>query len=322
MITWICSYPRSGSAWTRQTLEQLFEQPVCVPEAESFRYVRSLGRHLGFVKTTEDSLAYGLTSKHGQKVWILKDTGRLLNDDAFRNIVADDDREFYVKTHGSAYPEYNPGERVFFIVRHPIAALTSYQRYLKTVRYQTVSLEDLIHGNTDLRADFVTYTEQFLNVCESDSRHLLQHYENKHLHYEDAVRQLAVFVGRPALSVAEAGADNYPTYTSKLKKLSRSKMTSWMGTIPGKTLTSFEQRYALLLKRLGYRMPKLADVIFAEEGGDPALLVGDAQDTQDVRRVAPPRAPPPPRQPREARPWPPTPPPWPPARKVAPRREP
>jgi hypothetical protein len=273
MITWICSYPRSGSAWTRQTLEQLFEQPVCLAEPKSGyeRYVRLLSQHLGFKKVEEDEIAGGLTSASGRPVWILKDGYTVIRNPSLRKQIAADKREFYIKSHAPTFPSYDENERIFFMVRHPMAVFASYKRFLLERRGIEISLEELITKRDGGRMDYIEYTERFLAICQNNPRHLIQRYEDKRLNYEGAIRNLEHFVGRKALSIHEAPASDYPIYDPVLRRISQSKMTGWVGNVTPETLATFESRFAPLLARLGYRMPTDADCAALDAGRDVAL---------------------------------------------------
>jgi len=278
MIAWICSYPRSGSAWTRQTLEQLFEQPVCLAEPKSGyeRYVRMLGETLGFKKVEEDDLAGGLVSVSGRLVWVLKDGFPVIRDASLRKRIASDPREFYIKSHAPTFASYHRDERVFFMARHPMAVFVSYKRFLKERRGIEITLDELIAKRDGGRMDYIEYTERFLALCNSDERHLVQRYEDKRLDYDGAVRNLERFLGRQALPVREMPPSEYPIYDPVLRRISQSKMTGWLDSVSPETLKLFEQRFAPLLSRLGYRMPNEEDYAALDAGRDVALIASSA----------------------------------------------
>jgi hypothetical protein len=279
MIKWICSYPRSGSAWTRQTLEQLFEQPVCLAEPKSGyeRYVRMLSQHLGFKQVEEDEIAGGLVSATGRLVWVLKDGFPVIRDASLRKRIASDRREFYIKSHAPTFASYDKNESVFFMVRHPMAVFVSYKRFLKERRDLEISLEELITKRDGGRMDYIEYTERFLALCLSDERHLIQRYEDKRTDYDGAVRKLERFVGRQALSAREMPPSEYPIYDPVLRRISQSKMTGWLESVPPETLKLFKERFAPLLSRLGYRMPNETDYAALDAGRDIALTLPSNQ---------------------------------------------
>ena len=270
MIYWICSYPRSGSAWTRQTLEQRFQLAVNFVNGDYSKPIENLCNNLNFTFHNEDSLAAQLKAPNGRTSWILKDSKSILKNMELRQELAADKRIFFIKSHLPAFKNYFSGEHVLFLVRHPMAVLTSYKRFLKKIQHIDVSLEDLIEGRTK-RKDYIDYTQEYLKVCKGNPKHLIQRYEDKTINYEQTIQKLESFLDMPSISNSELPPSLYPNYEPRLRELSLAKMASWFDDVSPEEIALFESNFDNIMIELGYRMPTKAEYSRLAQGEDLPL---------------------------------------------------
>lgn len=273
MICWICSYPRSGSAWTRQTLEQRFYRPVAKspPNWDAGAYADDLVTHASFRRAGEDAVAYSLLAPNAAEVFILKEAHRALRDSRYRRKLDDDPRHFFVKTHAPVINKNFPNEKILFLVRHPLAALVSYKRFLQAVRGSDISLERIMNGELSGPRDYLSYTNRFLDYCADRPEYIIQRYEDKVLHYDRCVLDLADFLCITPNSESEKRPADNPLYASEMKALSIGKMSSWIDAVTAEEREMVESRYRGILTRLGYRMPSESDIAEYRARGDVSL---------------------------------------------------
>lgn len=143
MLVYLASYPRSGNTWTRELLEHYFQHPT------------------GSIYVAKTRVE--LTERYGAGLVIPQHPAGFLTRE-LRQRMAEDDRVLLLKTHALPFGEYFAGEKVIHIVRHPGAALWSYQHYLRDERLQAVELDGLLRGYYGF-GSWSQHTEQWLGVA-------------------------------------------------------------------------------------------------------------------------------------------------------------
>ncbi len=198
MIIYIASYPRSGNFWLQNLLGNQFKR-LTTNIHEGINRPNMLEQWINVNKRYYDIDVYPLedndATKYGKlSSWmvgykspaeaqphkgILPGCLELLNDVEIRNILANDEECYFLKTHFYPYSEYLDGEYVIQIVRNPGACLWSYYNFKRDMmKKQDVDLTSLIQSDSD----YGSWSEYHLEWMEAarklGSRYLSMHYEH------------------------------------------------------------------------------------------------------------------------------------------------
>lgn len=273
MIFYVACYPRSGSAWTRQTLEHCFGRVVTGTHASTQQhqsYIDSLLTKGGFTIHDEDSGVLCLLSPYQQKTYLLKDPAKL-SDKSFRMDIAADSREIFVKSHSPAMGGYLLGESIIFLVRHPAASLSSYQRFFQHFRGKNFSVRDILTSIAPaVSGPFAGYVKSYLSTLPTFP-HLIIRYEDKTLDYHRTLKALGQFIKAEPVTNSQPNPLDYPVYAEGHKQIVIAKMSSWMGNLTTEDMQAIHLHCAEQMEVFHYRFPTKNDYEVWQQTGDVCL---------------------------------------------------
>jgi lipopolysaccharide transport system ATP-binding protein len=129
MLVYLASYPRSGNLWSQNLIRYYFG-------------------HLTFFSIyVGNHREYLIKQVEGNATDAASNEGPSFLTPALRQTIAEQDSCTFIKTHELPFDHYFTGERVIHIVRHPGAALWSYNLFLRDIDHAPVSIEGLIRGD-------------------------------------------------------------------------------------------------------------------------------------------------------------------------------
>ncbi|MEL7038724.1 MAG: sulfotransferase domain-containing protein [Cyanobacteria bacterium J06592_8] len=181
MLVYISSYPRSGSSLVQQTINTFFEKPWtsvhttdrarplekitgCPDYFKNWRYDQTVfSKKTTVLHQTLERLNSRTFKLYNLEKWIaLYDLNippytkncRYLLPGCFnvltkknRNILANEETCFFVKTHYLPYSQYFDNEYVIQIVRNPYNVFVSYKQFIKKFHNQDKDINEVIKGN-------------------------------------------------------------------------------------------------------------------------------------------------------------------------------
>jgi len=173
-IVYLASYPRSGNTWLRNLIEFYFDRKV------SSLYVEGTD-NLAWKVNDQNNIFFEYRNGHWPiktRKTLLNGIGEIFNND-LRNLLANLNDHFFIKTHELPYEQFMPEEALVYIVRHPAASIWSYYNYLRDheVGFENLTLDDVIWGRVPF-GSWSAHVEAYLKVEETlSSRFLLISYE-------------------------------------------------------------------------------------------------------------------------------------------------
>lgn len=166
MLIYLASYPRSGNHWSQNLIRYYFDQQIDSVYVEN--------RRKSILEQAGENAANTASSM-----------GRYFLTPALRQILAEQEKHTFIKTHELPFDDYFTGERVIHIVRHPGAAFWSYSLFLQDVDHNPVPLDGLIRGDYGFNG-WSTHTEQWSALGQSLGDHYLR-YQFEQLQTEESM---------------------------------------------------------------------------------------------------------------------------------------
>lgn len=222
MIVYVASYPRSGNFWLQTLLGNQFKYPttnihVAFDDIEKQRdqAIKAMKRwydidvfrlspktlETQFLPLSDWLLGYNTPGNANHNLFLLSGCHKLVNELPVRQLLADDSRLFFLKTHFDPFPKYLPGEFVIQIVRHPGAVIWSYfnfKRDMKNMVPDTLSgviQKDPAYGN------WSEYHQKWISAAERlGSRYCLVKYEDVKGRELELCDRLSGFLNQPVRS--------------------------------------------------------------------------------------------------------------------------
>jgi FkbM family methyltransferase len=216
-------------------------------------HVYSLVREGEVLETDPTQPIQRFRTRNGAEYRVLKDASKSFLSDEFRKYLAKTDEVFFVKTHELPFGKYFEGEYVIRIVRHPGAALWSYQHYLRDLDQVETTLDDVITGVVTGN-NWTKYTNAWLEAGQKLGENYFR------VTYEDLVASEAALIekvkewtGFPILMPAGSFPAFEEIRKKRISKLFRSgKVDEWKSKLTPEQIMLVYQLHAVSAAKEGY----------------------------------------------------------------------
>jgi len=273
MITYLASHPRSGNFWLQNLIGNQFKRlttdihhgindPNILEHwtADNKKhynidvYPLDMGQRTKYGKLSNWMVSYKSPEEEQFHKGILPGRLKLLNSVRVRNILANDQETYFLKTHFYPHSKYLDGEYAIQIVRNPGASLWSHYKFKRDLMKEyEEDLSHLIHGDS-VFGSWSRYHFQWAEAAKKlGSRYLILRYEDLFGNELEFCKRLQSFLD---LHILSSELQSFDFYHKLLPTLTREgKADGWEKNYSKDQLKLLWSLHHDMMHRFGYQEP-------------------------------------------------------------------